>query len=247
MFTPIAALALATGQAAAPAPPPLTGVEAENEPRLLTAAQLLKDRQPQQALEVLATALAAYDADHASEKRRLYCGMSGPETLLYMGMAAKDKVSAVALAPGYCTALYMKGYALIDLGRVGEAKAVYQQVLALAPMHAQYLTEYGQLSRLEKDWPTMLSTCERSAGLAELSGADATTAKGAALRCQSYALVEEHKLDEAEARYREALKLNPTDVKSQGELKYIAQQRAKSSPPAVPAPRTPSPPSPPPR
>ena len=225
----IVALALAVTQATPPAPtpsPPI-GIEAQNEPRLATAAQLLKDHQPQPALDILTIVLTAYDADHAGEKRRLYCGMSMPETLLYLSMAAKDKTNAVALGPGYCTALYMKGYALIDLGQLAEARATYQQVIALAPMHAQYLTEYGQLSRLDKDWPTMLSTCERSAGMAELSGGDAMLAKGAALRCQGYALVEEHKLDEAEARYREALRLNPNDAKSQGELKYIAGQRAK--------------------
>ena len=231
MLMMMTALSLFTAQAPATIPLETTGtaagVEAENEPRLLTAAQLLKDHQPQQALDILTIALAAYDTNHAGEKRRLYCGMSPTETLGYMLMAANDKVSAVAVAPGYCTAFYMKGYALVDLGRLAEAKATYRQVLALAPMHAQYLTEYGQLSRLEKDWPTMLSTCVRSADLAATAGTDAALAKGAALRCQGYALVEEHKLDEATARYREALLLNPGDALSQRELKYIADQRAK--------------------
>ncbi len=52
-------------------------------------------------------------------------------------------MSAVVIAPRYCTALYMKGYALVDLGRVAEAKAIYERLLALAPMYAQYQTEYG--------------------------------------------------------------------------------------------------------
>ncbi len=47
-----------------------------------------------------------------------------------------------------------------------------------------------------------------------------------ALRCQGYALVEEHRLDDAEARYRDALAVDPNDAKAKGERTYIAQQRA---------------------
>ena len=223
------ALALMTAQAAPAATPSAApSVDQQNEPRLATAAQLLRDRQPQQALEVVTTALAAYDADLAHEKRRLYCGMSGPQTLLYLAMAAKDKVDAVALKPGYCDALYLKGFALIDLGRPTEARAVYERVVALAPMHAPFLTELGQLARIEKDWPRMLATCERASSAAALADTPVKPRQQtAALRCQGYALVEEHKLDDAEQRYRDALKIDPTDRKAEGELAYIAQQRAK--------------------
>ena len=230
MFTAIAALMLAV-QATAPAPAAAvtTGVEEQNEPRLRTAAQLLKDGQPQAALDVLTVALTAYDADHAGEKRRLYCGMSIPESILYAGTAAKDKVSAVILPPGYCTALYLKGFALTDLGRVAEAKASYDRVLVLAPRHQQFLIERGQLARVERDWSSMLSYCEQAGRDASvLAPADLKPAQdGAALRCQGYALVEEHKLDEAEQRYQAALRIDPNDRKAQGELRYIAQQRAR--------------------
>lgn len=223
----IAVLSLAMQAVAASPPTTPSSAEARNEPRLRTAAQLLKDGQPQAALDVVTVALAAYDADHAGEKRRLYCGMSPQESILYLAMAAKDKVDAVALPPGYCTALYLKGYALVDLGRIAEAKATYRQVIALAPMYAQYQTELGQLIRLEKDWPRMLSTCEQAGQAAALAPPDIKPMQQtAALRCQGYALVEEHKLGEAEKRYREALRIDPNDRKAEGELRYIAQQRA---------------------
>ena len=228
MLMSIAALSLAIQAVATPPAPTPISVEAQNEPRLQTAAQLLKDRQPQAALDVLTIALAAYDADHAGEKRRLYCGMSLQESILYSGMAAKDKVGAVVLPPGYCTALYLKGYALVDLGRIAEAKAIYQQVIALAPLYAQYQTELGQLVRLDKDWPRMLSICEQAGQAAALAPPDIKPLQQtAALRCQGYALVEEHKLGDAEKRYREALRIDPNDRKAEGELRYIAQQRAK--------------------
>ena len=74
----------------------------------------------------------------------------------------------------------------------------------------------------------MLSICERAGDAALIASPDIKPLQqGAALRCQGYALVEEHKLDEAEKRYQEALRINPDDQKARGELQYIAQQRAK--------------------
>lgn len=54
--------------------------------------------------------------------------------------------------------------------------------------------------------------------------------QGAALRCQGYTLVELHRYDEAEKRYRDALALNANDAVAQHELGYIAPQRAKAQP-----------------
>ncbi|WP_153002871.1 tetratricopeptide repeat protein [Sphingomonas sanguinis] len=184
-------------------------------PELVAAARLLRAHQPQAVVDRLAPVIAAYDADLAHEARRIYCGESPQETLLYLAMAAKDKVSAVVIVPGYCTALYMKGYALVDLGRVAEAKAIYERLLALAPMYAQYQTEYGQLIRLEKDWPRMLDICTRSAAAAKIADPQIRVfQEGAALRCQGYALIEMQRWDEAEARYRQALTLDPNDAKA---------------------------------
>lgn len=144
-------------------------------------------------------------------------------------MAAKDKTSAVILPPGYCTALYLKGYALVDLGRVAEAKAIYERLLVLAPIYAQYQTEYGQLIRLEKDWPRMLAICTKAGEAARIADpAIKPMQEGAALRCQGYALTELHRFDAAEARYRAALAIDPHDAKAQNELRYIAEQRAKA-------------------
>lgn len=89
-----------------------------------------------------------------------------------------------------------------------------------------YRTEYGQLIRLEKDWPRMLAICtqtEEDAGIAEPG--IKPMQQGAALRCQGYALIELHRYNKAEARYRAALALDPKDAKAQNELRYIAEQR----------------------
>ncbi len=221
----IAALALAVQ---ATPPPKTPSLDDRMMPQLQATAQLVRNHQPQAALDSLTPVLAAYEADHAGETRRLYCGMSTQEAILYAGMAARDKTSAVILPPGYCTALYLKGFALIDLGRVAEVKAIYERLLTLAPMYAQYQTEYGQLIRLEKDWPRMLAICTKAGEAARIADpAIKPMQEGAALRCQGYALTELHRFDAAEARYRAALAIDPHDAKAQNELRYIAEQRAK--------------------
>lgn len=231
LLSSIAALLLVVQAAPAPpvAKPP--SLDERMTPQLQAAARSVRAHQPQAAIDILTPVLAAYDADHANETRRIYCGMSVQETLLYLTMAAHDKVAAVAVPPGYCTALYLKGYALVDLGRVAEAKAIYERLLVLAPRYAQYQTEYGQLIRLEKDWPRMLAICTKAGEAAAIADpAIRPMQQGAALRCQGYALVELHRYDEAEKRYRDALALNANDAVAQHELVYIAQQRAKAKP-----------------
>lgn len=225
----IAALTLAMQAAPAPSMAQPPSLEDRMTPQIEAAAQSVREHRPQAALDRLTPVIAAYEADHATETRRIYCGTSLQEAIVYAGMGARDKVGAVVLLPGYCTALYLKGYALVDLGRIAEAKAMYERLLTLAPMHAQYRTEYGQLIRLEKDWPRMLAICTRAqedAGIAEPG--IKSVQQGAALRCQGYALIELHRYDEAEARYRAALALDPKDAKAQNELRYIAEQRAKA-------------------
>ncbi|MEO6968201.1 MAG: tetratricopeptide repeat protein [Rhodanobacteraceae bacterium] len=51
---------------------------------------------------------------------------------------------------------------------------------------------------------------------------------GRALRGEGFALTDMHKLDEAEAKYQEALKIDPNDQKSKNELEYIREVREKS-------------------
>ncbi len=237
LLSSIATLMLAVQ--ATPAPPTqppaaqAPSLEQRMIPQLQAAAQAMRAHQPQAVIDMLVPVIAAYEADHAQETRRIYCGMSPQETLLYLVKAANDKVAAVAVPPGYCTALYLKGYALVDLGRVEEAKAIYERLLLLAPMYAQYQTEYGQLIRLEKDWPHMLAICTKASDVAKIADpAIKTWQQGAALRCQGYALTELHRYDEAEARYRDALALNAKDTIAQHELGYIAQQRVKAKPTA---------------
>jgi tetratricopeptide (TPR) repeat protein len=219
---------LAIVLALAPAPV-AQSIDDAQKPQIDSALRSIAGGRPQVALDTLAPVIATYEADQAKETRHVYCGMSITETLVYMTLPDPDKKGAVALSPGYCTALYLKGYALIDLGRIADARAIYQRVVSLAPMHAHFLTELGQSYRYEKNWPMMLETCKRAEAAVEFAGDSKNVERALAWHCQGYALTELGRLDEAEKLYRECLRLDPDDTHARKELDYIAEQRRQKS------------------
>lgn len=205
-------------------------IDATQHAALDTASSALLDGHPDVALAKVEPVVAAYTAAYAKETRKLYCGMSTAQTLAYMAQAAGEKRSAVALSPGYCEALYVKGFALVDLKRLPEARAVYEQLVTLAPMHAHFLSELGQTYRPDRNWPRMLELCTRAAGFADLAPPEKIAAEhGFAWRCMGYALTEQGKLDDSEALYRKCLELDPDDAKAKTELTYIAEQRRRKT------------------
>ncbi|QBM75346.1 tetratricopeptide repeat protein [Sphingomonas sp. AAP5] len=205
-------------------------IDAVQKEAIDTASRAVLDGHPDAALARIEPVIAAYQSTYSGETRKIYCGMSTAQTLAYMALAASEKHDAVAFGPGYCTALYVKGFALVDLKRLPEARAVYERVVALAPMHAHFLTELGQTYRPDRNWPKMLDLCTRAAGLADLAPPDAVASEhGFAWRCMGYALTEQGKYDESEALYRKCLELDPNDAKAKSELSYIADQRRKKT------------------
>ncbi|TPG53957.1 tetratricopeptide repeat protein [Sphingomonas glacialis] len=203
-------------------------VDEAQKASLDTASRALLDGHPDEALTRIEPVIAAYRSAYAAETRQTYCGMSTAQTLAYMALATSEKHDAVALGPGYCEALYVKGFALVDLKRLPEARAVYEQVVTLAPMHAHFLTELGQTYRPDRNWPKMLDLCTKAAGLADLAPPEKVASEHSfAWRCMGYALTEQGKYDESEALYRKCLEVDPNDAKAKSELSYIAEQRRK--------------------
>jgi tetratricopeptide (TPR) repeat protein len=172
-------------------------------------------------------AIAFYDKLYAPEKRRIYCGMNDVETLLYMTMAAKDKKDAIAVSPGWCEALFLKGYVRVDAGQLDAARQYYERVIALAPMHWQYLAELGFTYR-DSDPAKSLDLYQQAESyITFLDKSEQPDAFAKARHGQGYALSELKRFDEAEAIYKQCLKDNPDDAIAQHELGYIADQRAK--------------------
>ena len=194
------------------------------------AAEELNAGQPAKALETVAPAVTEYERAYAGEKRRIYCGISPTQTVAALARAANDKMSAVAVGEGYCTALYLRAFALVDVGQVSEAELGFLRLVELAPFNARYVYELANIRRMTKRYDLALEGYRTAAGLAGLAPSGREKAeRGAAWRQIGWILVEQGKWDEAEAIYRDCLKLDPDDKKATAELGYIAENRPKTN------------------
>ena len=224
--------------AAAPAASAASGVDpavvakhAAEVARLNEAARLIRGRQPQVAIDqILDPLIAAQEAENADRKETLYCANTTTEALLYMLQAAKDKKAAIALDGTLCNALFMRGFAEIDLGRLAAAEADYGRAVALSPSNPHYLSEMGELHSKKHEWAEALAWFHRAEGAKEFASPGQADAElGRALRGIGFVDVELGKLDEAEATYRRCLEIDAHDQKAQAELGYVLGVKARQA------------------
>jgi Flp pilus assembly protein TadD len=198
---------------------------------LQQALQRLEERKPQEALEALDQLIAAYEAKYKDGGKRVYEARSSPEGLLYLMMAAKDNQSAVLAKGVWGEAYYVKGYTLIELNRLDDAKPVLERAIAISPRNSKFIGELGHIYQTRSDWPNALATfTDAEEAAREFSPPQAKVREWTrALRGSGYVLVELGRLDEAEAKYRKCLELDKNDQKALGELRYIEEVRQKKA------------------
>jgi Flp pilus assembly protein TadD len=220
----------AWGQSPSPTPSP---DDSRAKQLLEQGMRLLQARKPGEALPYFDQVVALYQSRFKDTNMRYYSARTPTEALFYMtdAAASDSKRGAVAASGNWGYAHYLKGYALLDLGRPGDAKAELQRATALSPQNAQFLGELGHVYEIEKNWPLALQTFQRAEKAAkEFSPDSARNVELArAWRGEGYALVELGQLDEAEALYRKCLELDPRDTKAKQELAYVLSQKAKDA------------------
>jgi Flp pilus assembly protein TadD len=191
---------------------------------------LIRDKKPAEAIVVLDRTIAAEAARHSGETRQIYCAHTPEETLLYTATAAKDRKSAIVIEPTWCQSIFLKGFALIDLNRPDEARPLFEQAVAMAPMNSQFLAELGEWHKGHREWDRAYALFEKALEGAIFSTPDIrNTHKTRALRGMAFVLIEQGKLDEAERRLRECLQIDPNDPGAKNELQYIREQRGRRS------------------
>lgn len=228
-----AAAGSATAQTRAPSAAQIE--DAEQDRILQQAFSLVRDHKPEVALtEHIERVIAFYERRQLVGDQQVYCARNLGETIAVLAKhaAAKTGKPAIAVSPVSCDAYFLKGYALIELGRIPEAKAALQLAVARAPFRSHYLAELGVVYLKEKDWEKALETYRAAEKVSSSSG-DEPSKKRDALRARrgmGYALIELNRLDEAEALYTACLEEDASDALSRSQLEYIRKLRASRAP-----------------
>jgi len=229
-FGILASLAIAAPIALVQAQP--AAAQQSSESDLIDQAYgAINAKDPARAIALAEQVISAEEAAHRGDPRRFYSAGSQTEAVAYGGLGAKDGKDTVVLGPEWGQALFIKGYSLIDLGKPDEARKFLERAVELSPFNAQFLGELGEWHKSHHNWPVSYDLFKRAEAVANMMPGEEMQKffLRRALRGQGYVLIEQNKLDEAEALFRRCLEIDPNDAGAKNELQYIAQQRARRS------------------
>lgn len=122
-----------------------------------------------------------------------------------------------------CDALYLRAFALTELGRRADAIEAMEQLTRLSPDYPRYFVELAYAYRAGGDKAAAMATYRHAAQLASAPGEQKYRA--AALRGIGNLLVEQGDLEGGEKAYRDSLSDDPQNKIALGELQYIARKR----------------------
>jgi tetratricopeptide (TPR) repeat protein len=202
--------------------------------RLGEGADPVHAQKPADAIERFDRVIAYFEKRYRDSKIKIYCAHSLAETMLYILGAVGGTQSASALDPTWSDAVFLKGFALVDLGRRAEAKMFFARALELSPSNSQYLGEMAETEKADRNWQKAYDLFSRAAAAAEFSsdGPQDDPVKvrwrTRGWRGMAFALIEMGRLDEAEKIFKDCLKADPNDQKAIQELQYIAQEKARA-------------------
>ena len=89
---------------------------------------LLQQRRAAEAMtEAFDKMIAAYERKFAGDARKIYTARTSQESLLYLLQAANARQTAAVVGLVWSEAFYYRGYALVELGRLAEARAALER------------------------------------------------------------------------------------------------------------------------
>lgn len=195
------------------------------------AARLVVAHKPAQALPLAEKAIASYENAYRKEAGLVYSSRSPDESLLYALQGASAKTSTNVYGIHWGLAYFLKGYALVDLQRIAEARLAFDAAIALSPRNSKYLSERGEVEISQKNWAQALIIFQRALDAAEFSPPKLKTSETTrALRGMAYAQIELGNLDAAKSLHQRVLLLDPQNKISLNELEYIDKQQRRPNP-----------------
>ena len=222
-------LAMATLSMAATPSPAAQQTDQAREDKVNEAIAAIKAKQAARALAILEPLIAEYDASFSKKAIDVYCTEGPADTLKALAGAAVAHRDAIAVASTWCYALWAKGFALVELGRLEEAVAPLERAVAMMPDMPRFHSELGYVHQMLKNTERSLAAYTAAAAAAEKL-TDPAQRKYELRRAwfgMGYDLIELGRLDEAEAVLRKCLAMVPDDRKVRSELNYVLERLGK--------------------
>ena len=168
-----------------------------------------------------------FDRIYRDSGKRVYAARNQMQVFIYVALPNDDKKPVEVLDSTWSDAYLMKAYALTELRELDHAQAVLERAIALSPMTSQYVSELAYTYQAKGQCDRSITTYQQAELVADLGSDDSTKTADLtrAWRGQGYCLVEQGRLDEAEALYKKCLALDHADTKARGELEYIKTKR----------------------
>lgn len=192
--------------------------------RLAQGKDVLMKGNPQKAIhDYFDPVISHFEVLFKNSPSRIYSAQNQVQVILYAAMPDKKGGGTEVLDGTWADAYLLKAYALTELKKIEDAQVALKAAIALSPMNSQFVSELAYTYQAQKDCAKSIATYEEAAGLTEL-GSDEQSKPidlTRAWRGEGYCLVEQGKLDLAEAMYKKSIALDPHDDKSRGELNYI--------------------------
>jgi tetratricopeptide (TPR) repeat protein len=192
--------------------------------RLAQGKEVMMKGNPQKAIhDYFDPVISQFEALFKNSPARIYSAQNQVQMIMYAAMPDKTGGGTQVLDGTWADAYLLKAYALTELRRIEDAQVALKAASALSPMNSLYVSELAYTYQAQKDYAKSIATYEEAAGLAELGSDEQskTIDLTRAWRGEGYCLVEQGKLDLAEAMYKKSIALDPHDDKSRGELNYI--------------------------
>ncbi len=162
-----------------------------------------------------------------NQEKRVYAVRGMTEALYYMLMASSQNKDAIAIDNTCSDALYLKGYAHLELGQIKQAESLVERAIAMAPVNAVYLSEMGHIQQMKQDWKAALNYFELAEKYANSYSPEASKISEVlrAKRGVGYTLIELGDWDKAEAKFNECLVMDSNDQSALREIEYIKSLR----------------------
>lgn len=200
----------------------------ERQRQVDKATEVLYDGNPAEAVRLVEPVIAAFDAEHVDKSRTYFCAADNVAMLTLLGQSAAAKKDAVVLASTWCDALFVKGFALIDLKRLPEAGAFLERAAEMDALNAHYINEYAEWHKSNRNWQRSFDLFEKARDAAAYAPEKYRPEfEARSLRGMGFTKIELGDLDLAEKYFRDSLKLVPKHQGALQELDYIKTLRKK--------------------